>query len=200
MTTTIDNAPAQQATFAGGKFLSFQLSKEEYGIAILKVREIIGMVEVTSMPRTPDFVSSFLSDKLSQWQSKIKTVTHLGHSEPQIAYHVLSVCTANLPSYLARVVPTPTLNPTLTAFDASLSNARLAILTPPDHTVPPTHPDRLQRFALASSLSSLHGGTGQIPASRRAPGAFLAAALNATHRNPDFRRLSSTLQPSLSSA
>ena len=39
---------------------------------------------------TPDFVSSFLSDKLSQWQSKIKTVTHLGHSEPQIAYHVLS--------------------------------------------------------------------------------------------------------------
>ena len=56
MTTTIDNAPAQQATFAGGKFLSFQLSKEEYGIAILKVREIIGMVEVTSLPRTPDFV------------------------------------------------------------------------------------------------------------------------------------------------
>ncbi|MFN7586901.1 MAG: chemotaxis protein CheW [Planctomycetota bacterium] len=45
-----------QAGFATGKFLSFQLSKEEYGIAILKVREIIGMVDVTPLPRTPDFV------------------------------------------------------------------------------------------------------------------------------------------------
>jgi purine-binding chemotaxis protein CheW len=42
--------------FTAGKFLSFQLSKEEYGIAILKVREIIGMVDVTPLPRTPDFV------------------------------------------------------------------------------------------------------------------------------------------------
>ena len=89
---------------------------------------------------TPDFVSSFLSDKLTQWQSKINTVTHLGRTEPQIAYHLLSVCTANLPSYLARVVPTPTLNPTLTAFDAALSNARLAILTPPRPHRPPHTP------------------------------------------------------------
>lgn len=50
-------APAELgAAFANGKFLSFQLSREEYGIAILKVREIIGMAEVTALPRTPDFV------------------------------------------------------------------------------------------------------------------------------------------------
>lgn len=51
-------APNQGAAsvFAAGKFLSFQLSKEEYGIAILKVREIIGMVDVTPLPRTPDYV------------------------------------------------------------------------------------------------------------------------------------------------
>ena len=57
MSTTL-TAPATgtQAGFAAGKFLSFQLSKEEYGIAILKVREIIGMVDVTPLPRTPDFV------------------------------------------------------------------------------------------------------------------------------------------------
>lgn len=57
MSTTL-TAPAMgtQAGFAAGKFLSFQLSKEEYGIAILKVREIIGMVDVTPLPRTPDFV------------------------------------------------------------------------------------------------------------------------------------------------
>ena len=55
MSTTIDN-PVRSATLAGGKYLSFQLSKEEYGIAILKVREIIGMVAVTALPRTPDYV------------------------------------------------------------------------------------------------------------------------------------------------
>ena len=57
MSSTIETASGTQTTtFGGGKFLSFQLSKEEYGIAILKVREIIGMVEVTALPRTPDFV------------------------------------------------------------------------------------------------------------------------------------------------
>lgn len=55
MNNTIENA-AQSSSFAGGKYLSFQLSKEEYGIEILKVREIIGMVEVTALPRTPDYV------------------------------------------------------------------------------------------------------------------------------------------------
>jgi purine-binding chemotaxis protein CheW len=47
--------------FAAGKFLSFFLSKEEYGIAILKVREIIGMVDVTPLPRTPDFVRGVIN-------------------------------------------------------------------------------------------------------------------------------------------
>tara|TARA_R110002072_G_scaffold228234_12_gene385372 strand:+ start:4941 stop:5468 length:528 start_codon:yes stop_codon:yes gene_type:complete len=56
-----DNAPAVKAAFDGGKFLSFQLSREEYGIAILKVREIIGMVEITSLPRTPDFVRGVIN-------------------------------------------------------------------------------------------------------------------------------------------
>ncbi|MFZ5584316.1 MAG: chemotaxis protein CheW [Thermodesulfobacteriota bacterium] len=39
-----------------GKFLTFLLAKEQYGIAILKVREIIGLVPITPIPRTPDFV------------------------------------------------------------------------------------------------------------------------------------------------
>lgn len=53
MNSTIETA---KSSFTGGKFLSFRLSREEYGIAILKVREIIGMVDVTALPRTPDFV------------------------------------------------------------------------------------------------------------------------------------------------
>lgn len=63
MNGTIENkAKANGATsFAAGKFLSFYLSKEEYGIAILKVREIIGMVDVTPLPRTPDFVRGVIN-------------------------------------------------------------------------------------------------------------------------------------------
>jgi purine-binding chemotaxis protein CheW len=38
----------------GGKFLTFFLAGEEYGIEILKVHEIIGMMPITSVPRTPE--------------------------------------------------------------------------------------------------------------------------------------------------
>jgi purine-binding chemotaxis protein CheW len=39
-----------------GKYLTFNLGKEVYGIEILKVQEIIGMMQVTRVPRTPAFV------------------------------------------------------------------------------------------------------------------------------------------------
>ena len=63
MTTATSAAPTLSPLkgFAAGKYLSFQLSKEEYGIAILRVREIIGMVEVTPLPRTPDFVRGVIN-------------------------------------------------------------------------------------------------------------------------------------------
>lgn len=47
----------QLATLAKpGKYLSFALGQEEYGVEILKVQEIIGMMSVTKVPRTPDYV------------------------------------------------------------------------------------------------------------------------------------------------
>ena len=39
-----------------GKYLTFFLEKEEYGLQILKVREIMGMLEVTKVPQTAPFV------------------------------------------------------------------------------------------------------------------------------------------------
>ncbi len=44
-----------------GKYLTFTLKEEEYGIGILKVKEIIGMMPVTSVPRTPDFVKGVIN-------------------------------------------------------------------------------------------------------------------------------------------
>lgn len=44
-----------------GKYLTFMLADEEYGIGILKVKEIIGMMPVTSVPQTPDFVKGVIN-------------------------------------------------------------------------------------------------------------------------------------------
>ncbi len=44
-----------------GKYLTFQLANEEYGIGILKVKEIIGMMPVTTVPRTPKYVKGVIN-------------------------------------------------------------------------------------------------------------------------------------------
>lgn len=41
---------------AGGKFLTFFLAEEEYGIEITKVQEIVSMLPITRVPRTPECV------------------------------------------------------------------------------------------------------------------------------------------------
>lgn len=45
----------------GGKFLTFFLSDEEYGLEILKVQEIIGMMDITAVPRTPEFIRGVIN-------------------------------------------------------------------------------------------------------------------------------------------
>jgi len=44
-----------------GKYLTFTLADEEYGIGILKIKEIIGMMPVTSVPQTPSFVKGVVN-------------------------------------------------------------------------------------------------------------------------------------------
>lgn len=44
-----------------GKYLTFKLADEDYGISLLKVREIIGMMSITSVPRTPKFVKGVIN-------------------------------------------------------------------------------------------------------------------------------------------
>ncbi|MCU0531928.1 MAG: chemotaxis protein CheW [Syntrophales bacterium] len=56
----------QESPLAGvpareGKYLTFSLAGEEYGIGILKVKEIIGMMPVTHVPRTPEFVKGVVN-------------------------------------------------------------------------------------------------------------------------------------------
>jgi purine-binding chemotaxis protein CheW len=44
-----------------GKYLTFSMAKEEYGIGILKVKEIIGMMPVTTVPQTPGHVKGVIN-------------------------------------------------------------------------------------------------------------------------------------------
>lgn len=44
-----------------GKYLTFSLGKEEYGIGILNVREIIGLLEVTAVPHTPVYIKGVIN-------------------------------------------------------------------------------------------------------------------------------------------
>ena len=50
-----------QASTREGKYLTFSLAEEEYGIGILKIKEIIGMLPITSVPQTPDFVKGVIN-------------------------------------------------------------------------------------------------------------------------------------------
>jgi purine-binding chemotaxis protein CheW len=43
------------------KYLTFSLAEEEYGIGILKIKEIIGMMPITTVPQTPEFVKGVIN-------------------------------------------------------------------------------------------------------------------------------------------
>jgi len=60
---TAESAPtAVETTRAkAGKYLTFVLADEEYGLEILKVREIIGMMDITAVPRTPEYVKGVIN-------------------------------------------------------------------------------------------------------------------------------------------
>lgn len=45
----------------GGKYLTFALADEEYGLEILKAREIIGYMDITAVPQTPHFVKGVIN-------------------------------------------------------------------------------------------------------------------------------------------
>ena len=54
-------ATGAAASVREGKYLTFALSDEEYGIGIMRVREILGMLPVTLVPQTPDFVRGVIN-------------------------------------------------------------------------------------------------------------------------------------------
>lgn len=60
VTNTINQA-VRMAGDREGKYLTFILAGEEYGIGILKVKEIIGMMTITTIPQTPSYVKGVIN-------------------------------------------------------------------------------------------------------------------------------------------
>jgi purine-binding chemotaxis protein CheW len=44
-----------------GKYMTFKLADEAYGLEILKVREIIGLMEITRVPRAAEFIRGVIN-------------------------------------------------------------------------------------------------------------------------------------------
>lgn len=51
----------ERKTLSGLRYLSFVLDEEEYCIDITKIKEIMGMIEITKIPKTPDFIKGVIN-------------------------------------------------------------------------------------------------------------------------------------------
>jgi purine-binding chemotaxis protein CheW len=59
--SVITESQSQKASRKESKYLTFTLAGEEYGIGILKVKEIIGMIAITTIPQTPAHVKGVIN-------------------------------------------------------------------------------------------------------------------------------------------
>ena len=46
---------------SAGKYLTFALDGEEYAVSVLKVREIVKFIEITSVPRLPRYMKGVVN-------------------------------------------------------------------------------------------------------------------------------------------
>jgi purine-binding chemotaxis protein CheW len=61
MTAANDAGPALQADARAGKYLTFLLATEEFGISVLKVREIMGLQDITAVPQTAAHIKGVMN-------------------------------------------------------------------------------------------------------------------------------------------
>ena len=59
--STTSSTPSEVGPAAAGKYLTFRLGSESYGIEVLKIREIIRGTEITAVPQMPAFVKGVIN-------------------------------------------------------------------------------------------------------------------------------------------
>lgn len=60
-TASKDTAPVGRTDTRAGKYLVFHLGREEFGIQVLQVREIMGIQDITGVPQTPEHVKGVIN-------------------------------------------------------------------------------------------------------------------------------------------
>lgn len=55
------DASAEMLQRLAGKYMTFKLAEEEYGIEILKVRDVIALMEITRVPRTKEYMRGVIN-------------------------------------------------------------------------------------------------------------------------------------------
>jgi purine-binding chemotaxis protein CheW len=58
---TTDSSPAATAAAKPGRYLTFRLGRESYGLPVLGVREIIRLCPITPVPRMPDYLKGVIN-------------------------------------------------------------------------------------------------------------------------------------------
>ena len=61
MSTAAQDIQASKGSGLSGKYLTFALGAEEYGLPVLKVREIIKMMDITLVPQVPQHVKGVIN-------------------------------------------------------------------------------------------------------------------------------------------
>ncbi len=56
-----ENKGTQETATLAGKYLTFALGQEQFGIGILKIKEIIGMMPINELPQTPPFIKGVIN-------------------------------------------------------------------------------------------------------------------------------------------
>lgn len=60
-TAVLEKETAAKGDHRAGKYLVFHLGREEFGIHVLKVREIMGIQDITAVPQTPSYVKGVIN-------------------------------------------------------------------------------------------------------------------------------------------
>ena len=61
LTAPAASAPAIKPDDRAGKYLTFLIGKEEFGVGVLKVREIMGIQDITAVPQTPHYLKGVIN-------------------------------------------------------------------------------------------------------------------------------------------
>lgn len=55
------NSSIDNSSSIAGKYLAFSLGNERYGVEILKVQEIIGVIKITNVPQSPHYIKGVIN-------------------------------------------------------------------------------------------------------------------------------------------